>query len=317
MTLPPRPALPAVTRVRVPPVKSQGIKTRIVPLIMASIRWDGQGRWIEPFLGSGVVAFNVLPQRALLGDTNVHVVALYQAIQAGRIGARTVAAHLAQEGAKLLAGGEDHYYAVRDRFNAGGNPLDFLFLNRACFNGLMRFNRRGGFNVPFCRKPERFRAALVTKVANQVAWVEQVLAGRDWVFQVADWADTLGAAGAGDFVYADPPYAGRHTDYFNRWSDGEADRLAAALRGLPAGFACSMWLENRYRRNDAVARWFAGYPVFTWEHFYHLGATETLRNAMREALVVSPGYAVAGGVPCGAAPLPVVGAEVGWTAPLE
>ncbi len=284
--------LPAVTRVRVPPVKSQGIKTRIVPLIMASIRWDGQGRWVEPFLGSGVVAFNVLPRRALLADTNVHIVALYQAIQAGRIDARSVAAHLAQEGARLLAEGEAHYYAVRDRFNAEGNPLDFLFLNRACFNGLMRFNRRGGFNVPFCRKPERFRAALVTKVANQVAWVGQVLAGRDWVFQVADWADTLGAAGAADFVYADPPYAGRHADYFNRWSDGEADRLAAALRGLAGGFACSMWLENRYRRNAALARWFAGFPLFTWEHFYHLGATETLRNAMREALVVSPGHAV-------------------------
>lgn len=280
--------LPREARVRVPPLKSQGIKTRLVPQIMASIRWDGAGRWIEPFLGSGAVAFNVQPRRAVLGDTNRHVVGLYQAIQSGRIGARGVAAHLEREGALLLAGGAAHYYAVRERFNAGGDPLDFLFLNRACFNGLMRFNRQGGFNVPFCRKPERFRAALVTKVANQVAWVAEVLDGRDWVFQVADWAETLAAADAADFVYADPPYAGRYTDYFNRWNGPDADALAAALRGLQCGFACSMWLENRHRRNTALGRWFGGYPVYVWEHFYHLGATEALRNAMREALVVSP-----------------------------
>lgn len=285
--------LPASGRVRVPPIKSQGIKTRLVPLIMASVRWDGTGRWIEPFLGSGVVAFNVLPRRALLGDTNVHIVRLYQAIQAGRIDARAVQAHLQREGARLLEAGKDHYYAVRDRFNAQGDPLDFLFLNRACFNGLMRFNRSGGFNVPFCRKPERFRPALVTKISNQVAWVAEALAGRDWEFQVADWGRTLDGAEVGDFVYADPPYAGRHTDYFNSWSDADADRLAGRLRSLPCGFACSTWLENRYRRNLDVARWFAGYPVATLAHFYHVGPTEALRNAMQEALIVSPDHAAA------------------------
>jgi DNA adenine methylase len=276
----------------VPPVKSQGIKTRLVPLIMQSVQWDGAGRWIEPFLGSGVVAFNVLPERALLADTNLHIVRLYQAIQGGRIGPAEVAGHLRAEGDRLLAEGEAHYYRVRDRFNAEADPLDFVFLNRACFNGLMRFNRSGGFNVPFCRKPERFRPALVTKVANQVAWVAKALAGRDWEFRVADWSATLACAGSGDFVYADPPYDGRFADYFNRWTGQEADRLAASLRTLPCGFAFSMWLENRYRRNDAVARWFEGFPVFTHGHFYHLGATETLRGAMQEALVVSPGHAV-------------------------
>ncbi len=284
--------LPRAARVRVPPVKIQGIKTKIVPLIMASIRWDGQGRWIEPFMGSGAVAFNVLPDRALLGDTNRHVVALYQAIQAGQIDARSVRAHLEREGSRLLSDGAAHYYSVRDRFNISHDPLDFLFLNRACFNGLIRFNRQGEFNVPFCRKPGRFQAALVTKIANQVAWIGSVLAGRDWVFQVADWRDTLASTTAGDFVYADPPYAGRHTDYYDRWRDGDGDDLAAALHGLPCGFACSMWLENRYRRNDDVARWFPGYPTFTWDHFYHLGASETLRNAMMEGLIVTPEHSV-------------------------
>ena len=45
----------AVGKVRVPPIKSQGIKTKLVPFIMSSVRWSGSGRWIEPFVGSAVV----------------------------------------------------------------------------------------------------------------------------------------------------------------------------------------------------------------------------------------------------------------------
>jgi len=53
------------------------------------------------------------------------------------------------EGAKLFEKGETHYYDVRNRFNKEYQPLDFLFLNRAGFNGMIRFNRKGQFNIPF------------------------------------------------------------------------------------------------------------------------------------------------------------------------
>lgn len=282
-------ALPkSIERVQVPPIKCQGIKTKLVPFILKSVKWDGGGMWIEPFLGSGVVAFNAGARRAVLADKNRHIIEFYQAIQSGRIMPSSARAFLEDEGKVLRTRGEKHYYAIRERFNEAGDPLDFLFLSRAGFNGVMRFNSRGGFNVPWNRKPERFSPRYVSRIVNQLAAVAQILEGRDWEFRCCDWTDTLAEAMPADFVYADPPYIGRHTDYYGKWSEADEDALGQAVRALPCGFAYSTWKCNRYRENARLETDWAGFPALEFEHFYHVGPTESLRNSMTEALVVSP-----------------------------
>lgn len=273
-------------RVGVPPIKTQGIKTKAIPLIRRNIDWSAEGRWIEPFLGSGAVVLNVNPVHALLGDTNIHLIRFYRRIQDGSLTPHSVRSFLEREGAALKRRGEEHYYRVRERFNDSQDSHDFLFLNRACFNGLMRFNRKGRFNTPFCRKPERFTAGHITRICNQVQWAADSVRGASWEFVCADWSSLLKEATTTDFVYADPPYAGRFTDYFNGWTDEDATRLVAALKGLPCPFLYSMWAENRYRKNTRLYRAFCDYRIETFSHFYHLGASERLRNAMTEALVV-------------------------------
>lgn len=274
--------------VKAPPIKSQGIKTKLVPLILASVKWEGKGRWIEPFLGSGAVLFNVQPDRALIADTNRYVIEVYKAIQAGEISSASLRTYLETEGAELEAQGEKYYYKVRERFNTSGDPFDFIFLNRASFNGVIRFNSKGQFNVPFCRKVDRFRPAYITKICNQVAWAAKILQDKDWIFIVQDWRETLASVKPNDFVYLDPPYVGRHTDYFNHWSEADADELAVRIKRLTCGFAYSMWKQNKYRENEHLQQHFSHYPCVTYSHYYHVGATEDLRNAMEEALIISP-----------------------------
>ena len=279
--------LPRSISPKAPPIKTQGIKTKVVPLIGRSIAWDGCGRWIEPFLGSAVVALNIAPPRALLADTNEHMIALYRGIQDGSINGHVMRDYLQREGTALLDKGEAHYYAIRNRFNEYGDPFDFVFLSRSCFNGMMRFNKKGGFNVPFCRKPERFRPALVTKIVNQVEWARRAMEGKDWTFAVQDWRETIEGAHPGDMIYCDPPYVGRHTDYYNGFTDEESEDLARALINTKASFALSNWLENKYRRNEYVDRWFSEYEQRTMSHFYHVGPQEALRNEMTEVVVLS------------------------------
>lgn len=272
---------------KVPPIKSQGIKTKLVPWIKSILPSDFRGKWIEPFMGTGVVAFNVAPPSALLCDTNPHLINFYSQIATKQITPSIAKAYLVKEGDLLLSKGEDHYYYIRDRFNDGHAPLDFLFLNRAGFNGMIRFNRKGGFNIPFCRKPARFAQAYVTKIVNQIAWVSAVIETGDYTFVCQDFQQTLKAAGDGDIIYCDPPYIGRHVDYFNSWDAGCEQRLFDMLDSVPCKFILSTWHHNHYRANEFIDSLWSKYSILTKEHFYHVGASEDNRNPMVEALITS------------------------------
>jgi DNA adenine methylase len=276
-----------IPKIGVPPIKCQGIKTKLIPFIAENIHWDGTGKWIEPFLGSGVVLFNMQPDKALVSDTNKHIIALYQQIQKATIDEVIVKEYLKNANEYLKKGGQDYYLEIRKQFNAFGNPLDFLFLNRSCFNGVMRFNSKGGYNVPFGHKPERFAQAYITKIIHQISWIKKMMKDKDWIFEVADWKTTMNQAQQNDFIYLDPPYIGRNADYFNTWDEKEANDLAATVQKLPCNFALSMWLENKYRKNDHIENHWNGLEIKTFTHFYHVGASEDLRNEMQEALVLS------------------------------
>lgn len=109
----------------------------------------------------------------------------------------------------------------------------------------MRFNRRGEFNVPFGHKPQRFAPAYITKIVNQIGWAAKQMRGKEWEFRVADWEEVLATAQPSDFVYLDPPYVGRHADYYQSWTDTQAVALSQRAQQLPCGFALSMWVAGK------------------------------------------------------------------------
>ena len=174
-------------------------------------------RYIEPFVGSGAVFFDLYGSGALapagrhawLVDDNADLVGCYEMV-------RTHTEHVIAELEHLATGhrarGEAHYYQIRDeRFNpcraAGGAYTPALaamliYLNRTGFNGLFRLNRRGEFNVPAGRyvNPRICDAEHLRAVAA-------VLRDPRVVVQRGSFERPLAEAGAGDFVYCDPPYA--------------------------------------------------------------------------------------------------------------
>ncbi len=273
-------------RVIVPPIKSQGIKTKLVPWIQELVP-EISGRWIEPFLGTGVVAFNSGFKRALLSDTNPHLISFYKQVQQGHIRPSRVRTYLEKEGQALRVAendGYNHFTKVKNRFNETYDPHDFLFLSRAGFNGMMRFNKSGKWNIPFCKKPERFNKSYVTKIVNQVRDVA-CLIQPEWEFRIASFAETIPYANKDDIIYCDPPYAGRYVDYYNGWTDEDEEKLFNLLSYTPAKFILSTWHHNDYRKNEMIDRYWNRFNIVTRDHFYHSGGKIENRRSIVEALV--------------------------------
>ena len=273
-------------RLIVPPIKSQGIKTKLVPWIK-ELTPPPSGRWVEPFLGTGVVGFNSGFEDAVMCDSNPHIVRFYESIQNGAISPEQVRAYLEREGEKLRHADNDgyaHFICVRNRFNQDHDPLDFLFLSRAGFNGMMRFNLKGEWNIPFCKKPERFSRSYITKIVNQVRDVRRVMRP-SWAFLQLPFEETIAMAAETDVVYCDPPYWGRHVDYYGRWNESDERRLFNALSSTKARFILSTWHHNDYRENDMIGRYWQHFNVVTRDHFYHSGARISNRRTIVEALI--------------------------------
>ncbi len=276
-----------IEKVYIPPIKIQGIKTKLVQLISEAVSMDDHAVWYEPFMGSGVVGFNLAPENAVFGDTNPYVIEFYNAIKRGDINSYIVREYLEQEGRLLSEMDERHYYYVRDRFNEDHNILDFLFLNRSCFNGMIRFNKNYRFNVPYGHKPQRFSKAYVTKIVNQVKHLENLFPKKNWEFKCQSFVDTIGGATHLDFIYCDPPYIGRHVDYYDSWDEEHEIILRDELYRSGSRFILSTWDENKYRNNEYINTIWKGCFKLNQKHFYYVGAKEMNRNSMMEALLMN------------------------------
>jgi DNA adenine methylase len=152
---------------------------------------------------------------------------------------------------------------------------------------MIRFNRKGEFNIPFCRKPQRFAQAYITKIANQVACLEKLLRTKNFVFKCQDFQRTIQEASSKDIIYCDPPYIGRHVDYYSGWTESDETTLCDALSNFPGRFILSTWHHNDYRENEYINRLWSRFNVLTKNHFYNVGGKEENRNPVVEALVTN------------------------------
>lgn len=275
-------------KIIIPPIKSQGIKTKLVPWIMEIVP-KTNGKWIEPFLGTGVVAFNARFKQAILNDANPHIIEFYKGIQSGLITGPKMKKYLEEEGAKLREAGNegyDHYREIRNRFNQNFSPYDFIFLSRAGFNGMMRFSKKGHWNIPFCKKPDRFAQAYVTKIVNQLENVSKIIqAEPKWIFLSKPFSEIIPLATKDDIIYCDPPYFGRYVDYYNGWTEQDEEMLFNQLNETKAKFILSTWHHNNWRENEMIKKFWNKFNILTKDHFYHSGGKVENRQTVVEALI--------------------------------
>ncbi|MGD2076851.1 MAG: DNA adenine methylase [Chloroflexota bacterium] len=185
------------------------------------------GRYYEPFIGSAAVFFHLQPVDACLSDVNRQLVEIYLVVQ------RDVEGLI--QALQVHRNEHDYYYQVRALDPTTLTDVEraarLIFLNRTCYNGLYRENRRGQFNVPFGRY-----ANPTICDEDRLRRASRALQGVDLV--VDDFANVVDEAGPGDFVYFDPPYAplsatSNFTSYNRHGFDHDDQRrLAEAIDNL-------------------------------------------------------------------------------------
>ena len=273
----------------IPPIKCQGKKTKLVSHIKelySKLKLDNSV-YYEPFMGSGIVGFNIEPERAIFSDNNPYIIKFYNSIKSNEIDLDTIRIFLEEEGKKLLESGKDYYNLVRDRFNKDSNILDFLFLNRCCFNGLMRFNRNGKFNVPYCKKDDKLSSDYIDKIIDQVKKVKELLDRHpDWQFICSDWKDIVKDAKEEDIIYCDPPYLGLFSTYYTEYDINNEKELQDFLNNIcNSKWIYSSWKENKDKTNEFILDLISKYDSIDIEHRYQIGSKNEYRNKVVEILI--------------------------------
>lgn len=151
--------------------------------------------YFEPFAGSAVFFFDLMPGTAVLGDLNPEVMRTYEAV-------RDVPGDVC-EYLYSIPQTSDAYYTLRalspDQLNCAQRAARLIFLMKACFNGVYRTNQQGKFNVPLGNKffalPTATEIAAASKALENVSFVQ------------GDFEQAVKEAKANDFVYLDPPYS--------------------------------------------------------------------------------------------------------------
>lgn len=210
------------------------------------LKWPGGKRWlvsmygdvfpqsyqvyIEPFLGAGSVYFHLRPEKAILGDLNGDLIAVYRGIKqdAGSVQA------LLEKHHSLHC--KEYYYEIREIIpvSLAAQAARIIYLNRTCFNGIYRVNQKGQFNVPIGERRQ------VVRETDNFTAVAALLANAD--LRHEDFEPLIDLAHRNDFLFLDPPYTVRHNrNGFNKYNErlfswADQERLArAAARACRRG----------------------------------------------------------------------------------
>lgn len=229
-------------------IKYRGGKSREIPQIMKYLPVFN-GRYIEPFLGGGAMYFHLEPERAIINDINEPLMSFYSGVrdnyQALRHELDTIeetyirnrtdfdALKTLYPNDKVEDRNEKLYYEIRNMYNnlapkQYSDALLYYFINKTAYSGMIRYNSKGEFNVPF----GRYKSINTKLVSAQHSALLQrsILLNRDY-------SEVFNMSQQDDFIFLDPPYDCIFSDYGNEeYRDGFTAeyhrRLAQDFRNL-------------------------------------------------------------------------------------
>ena len=227
-----------------PFVKWAGGKRQLLSQIKERMP-EKYNNYFEPFVGGGAVAFELLPEKALINDINKALINAYKQICDAPDAFLKMVNNL---DAEMWEDGKKYYYYLREHYNDKLMKAEydvelaalFVFINKHCFNGLYRVNGKGLFNVPY----NNSRRVSVDEGA--IRDISKYLQGITIID--GDFEEACKGAKKGDFIFIDSPYAPLNPTSFESYTkegfDIESHRRLARLYDELTERGCYCMLTN-------------------------------------------------------------------------
>lgn len=239
------------------------------------------GRYIEPFLGGGAIFFFLRPQTALLSDANGELIETYKEIHRFY---KTVVENLWEHHYEHQRSPE-RYYEVRADIpeTADARAARFIYLNRTCFNGIYRVNKKGEFNVP--------RGSRINVILPDDNWRHWSMALQSANLLSSDFKPVIDQAEKGDFLFVDPPYTIHHNlngfvkynEVLFSWDD--QIRLADALNDARKRGARILLTNANHDCVRALYR--RGFKKSVVSRYSSISATTAGRSSFEELIITT------------------------------
>ena len=267
-----------------PILKWAGGKTKTVNQLLKYFPVEFKN-YHEPFVGGGAVFFNLFPEikkwkaTAFLSDNVEELINLYKVIRDDLETLIKISKNHIYD--------KQYYYIMRSldlkKLSKVERASRMLYLNKTCFNGLYRVNSKGQFNVSF------------GEYVDPVIVDEEALRKASEAFQFAklfcgDFELVLENAGAGDFVYLDPPYVPLSaTSNFTGYTPGSFNiedhyRLREIFEILK-GRGCYVMLSNS--NTELVKELYKGCNIKTINAIRAINSDITKRGSIKELAILS------------------------------
>lgn len=226
---------------------------KIGPYISAELKRNN-GKYYEPFLGAGAIFFQVRPQSAILSDINHGLIVTYEQIRKNWLA-------LVDE-LKTWPVNIEFYYKVRGSVPVSDFEIAcrFLYLNRTCYGGIHRENKKGNFNVPYGGGRTHFALWNSGLLQHASEALKKKIS-----LKHSDFESILNQSKCGDVVYCDPTYSTIKRKQFDRygksvfsWSDqfrlalaadNAMDRGVLVIISNSGSFEISQFYPRAYRIN--------------------------------------------------------------------
>lgn len=280
-----------------PLIKYRGGKTKEIPHVLLQMpRFTG--RYIEPFFGGGALFFHIEPKRAIINDINSKLMGFYDGVRnhfdtlrieldeiedVYRLNRKNFE-NLKKDNpdSRVEDENESFYYMLRDMYNGlrkkeYSDAALYYFINKTAYSGMIRYNSKGEFNVPYGRYP-----SINTQLVTQS---HKALLQRAEIFNT-DFEEVFNMTSPDDFMFLDPPYDCVFSDYGNEeykngFSEDDHRRLAQAFKNLSCK---TLMIIGRTKLTEEL---YQGFIVEEYDKNYSVNIRNRFKSAAKHIVVAN------------------------------